>query len=73
MDRNTLVNNPKAHVARVLGITKVEFVARRTELETYLSSKEDKQEIDENVARAALTVAVSDQLWNELKKIVGIG
>ena len=67
------MNNPKAHVARVLGVTQVEFVARRTELETSHSNNEDKQEIYENVARAALTVAVSDQLWNELKKIVGIG
>lgn len=67
-----MARNPKADSLKVLGIIVSDFAARRTEIEAYLKGNDHLEEIPEPDIRAALTVAVSDRVWNHLKALVGI-
>lgn len=66
------MRNPRAHPGRVLGVTKAEYLARRAEITAYLDLNDNKQEIPEADIRAALTIAVSNDLWAQLASDLGL-
>jgi hypothetical protein len=57
---------------KVLGIAPGLFQAAKTQAETFLKVNDDKQEVDEALVRAAVGPPVSDRVWNEIKKDLGL-
>lgn len=67
-----MLRNRFADRMKVLGIAPGLFQAAKTQAETFLKVNDDKQEVDEALVRAAVGPPVSDRVWNEIKKDLGL-
>ena len=67
-----MARNPFVDRLKVLGIATGAFQAAKTQAENFLRANDDKEEIDEALVRAAVTPPVSDRVWNEIKKDLGL-
>ncbi len=67
-----MARNPFVDRLKVLGILPGEFQAAKVQAENFLRANDDKEEIDELLVRAAVTPPVSDRVWNEIKKDIGL-
>lgn len=63
--------NPFVDLMKVLGTTPGAFQAAKNQVEIFFKANDDKEVIDEAVIRAAVQPAVSDRIWNEIKKALG--
>ncbi len=67
-----MARNPFVDRLKVLGIGAGEFQAARTQAENFLRANDDKEEVNEADVRAAVALPVTDRVWNEIKKDLGL-
>ncbi len=67
-----MARNPFVDRLKVLGIAAGVFQAAKTAAENFLRAKDDQEEIPEADIRASIAPPVSDRVWNEIKKDLGI-
>ena len=67
-----MAQNPFVDRLKVLGIPPGAFQAAKTQAETFLKANDDKEEIDEALVRAVVIPPVSERVWNEIKKDLGM-
>ena len=67
-----MARNPFVDRMKVLGIPVGEFQAAKVQAENFLRANDDKEEVDEALVRAAVIPPVSDRVWNEIKKDLGL-
>ena len=67
-----MARNPFVDRLKVLGIGTGAFQAAKTQAENFLRANDDKQDVDEAAVRATVSPPVSDRVWNEIKKDLGL-
>jgi len=67
-----MARNPFADRMKVLGTVPGLFDAAKVQAANFLRANDDKEEIDEVLVRAAVLPPVSDRVWNEIKKDLGL-
>ena len=67
-----MISNPFANIEKILGLVPGAFQAAKTQVEIFLRANDDKQQIDESLVRAAVIPQVSNRVWNEIKKDLGM-
>lgn len=66
------MRNPKAQAIKAMGITQADFNAARAALVAFLVAHDNEEDVDETAARASLPAAVTDRVWNHLRRDVGV-
>ncbi len=67
-----MARNPQANPYKVLGMVPADIAAMRLAVNNYLVAHDDQQTIPDAALRALHPALGSDQVWNELKKELGL-
>ena len=66
------MRNPRAKLAKVLGVTAVDFQAARDAVAAYLDAHDGDEEVDEAALRAVHPLLANLRVWNEAKRALGL-